>query len=117
MDYQNELSGKIALVTGGTKGAGRAIAERLKNAGAHVVITARNKPKSPHENLHFISADTMTLPLVITNLVKAQDSFDNDAYANCFSESGILFDEGKTQTGRNEIRNGSEREIRNTIRL
>jgi hypothetical protein len=25
-DYYNELSGKIALVTGGTKGAGRAVA-------------------------------------------------------------------------------------------
>ncbi|PWB27383.1 short-chain dehydrogenase [Flavobacterium sp. HTF] len=57
MEYQNELSGKIALVTGGTKGAGRAIAERLKNAGATVIITARNHPESPDADLHFISAD------------------------------------------------------------
>ena len=57
LDYQNELSGKIALVTGGTKGAGRAIAERLKNAGAKVVITARNQPEIPDEDLYFISAD------------------------------------------------------------
>lgn len=57
MDYQNELSGKIALVTGGTKGAGKAIAERLKNAGANVVITARNTPESPNEDLYFVSAD------------------------------------------------------------
>ncbi|HLT88917.1 MAG TPA: SDR family oxidoreductase [Sphingobacterium sp.] len=57
MDYQNELSGKIALVTGGTKGAGRAIAERLKSAGAKVVITARNRPESPDEDLYFIPAD------------------------------------------------------------
>jgi NAD(P)-dependent dehydrogenase (short-subunit alcohol dehydrogenase family) len=34
MIYDNELSGKIALVTGGTKGAGKAIATRLKAAGA-----------------------------------------------------------------------------------
>lgn len=45
----------------------------------------------------------MILPLAITNLVKAQDSFDNEAYANCFSKSGVLFDEGKTHTGRKEI--------------
>lgn len=57
MEYQNELSGKIALVTGGTKGAGRAIAERLKNAGATVIITARNHPELPDADLHFISAD------------------------------------------------------------
>ena len=57
MDYQNELSGKIALVTGGTKGAGRAIAERLLQAGATVIITARNAPERENGKLHFISAD------------------------------------------------------------
>ncbi|GAA6771164.1 SDR family NAD(P)-dependent oxidoreductase [Flavobacterium sp. CGRL2] len=57
VDYQNELSGKIALVTGGTKGAGRAIAERLKNAGATVIISARNQPETPDKELHFIPAD------------------------------------------------------------
>src|SRR5690606_11658608 len=56
-DYQNELTGKIALVTGGTKGTGRAIAERLKSAGAKVVVTARNQPESSDEDLYFISAD------------------------------------------------------------
>ncbi|KAF2519177.1 SDR family oxidoreductase [Flavobacterium salilacus subsp. salilacus] len=56
-NYSNELSGKIALVTGGTKGAGRAIAERLKNAGAKVIITARQQPEVPNEDLYFISAD------------------------------------------------------------
>ncbi|WP_343694307.1 SDR family oxidoreductase [Flavobacterium sp.] len=57
LDYQNELSGKIALVTGGTKGAGKAIAERLKNAGAKVIISARNSPEIPNEDFYFISAD------------------------------------------------------------
>ncbi|GAB3280204.1 SDR family oxidoreductase [Larkinella harenae] len=56
-DFNNELSGKIALVTGGTKGAGRAIAERLLQAGATVIITARNAPEEKNEKLHFISAD------------------------------------------------------------
>lgn len=56
-NFNNELSGKIALVTGGTKGAGRAIAERLLQAGATVVITARNTPEQENSRLHFIAAD------------------------------------------------------------
>lgn len=57
MDYSNELSGKIALVTGGTKGAGKAIAERLLQAGAKVIITARNAPEQENKSLHFIPSD------------------------------------------------------------
>lgn len=56
-NFNNELSGKIALVTGGTKGAGKAIAERLVQAGATVIITARNKPETEISSLHFIPAD------------------------------------------------------------
>lgn len=57
MDFNNELSGKIALVTGGTKGAGRATAERLSDAGATVIITARSKPEDLENSFHFIAAD------------------------------------------------------------
>lgn len=63
-NYSNELSGKIALVTGGTKGAGKAIAERLLQAGATVIITARNAPEEENNSLHFIPSD----------LSKAQDA-------------------------------------------
>jgi NAD(P)-dependent dehydrogenase (short-subunit alcohol dehydrogenase family) len=56
-DFNMELSGKIALVTGGTKGTGKAIADRLLQAGATVIITARNKPENENANVHFISAD------------------------------------------------------------
>ncbi len=56
-NFSNELSGKIALVTGGTKGAGKAIAKRLQAAGASVIITARNKPEHDDRNFYFIAAD------------------------------------------------------------
>jgi 3-oxoacyl-[acyl-carrier protein] reductase len=39
VDWRN----KIAIVMGGTKGIGRAIAKSLAGAGAHVAITARNE--------------------------------------------------------------------------
>ncbi|MEZ0612018.1 nuclear transport factor 2 family protein [Fibrella sp. WM1] len=45
----------------------------------------------------------MSLPKVITDLVIAQNNFDSVAYANCFSETAVVFDEGKTHTGRGEI--------------
>lgn len=63
-NFNNELSGKIALVTGGTKGAGKAIAERLLQAGATVIITARNAPEKENSNMHFISSD----------LIRAEDA-------------------------------------------
>ena len=56
-NFHNELSGKIALVTCGTKGAGKAIAKRLLQAGATVIVTARNKPEIETENPYFVPAD------------------------------------------------------------
>ena len=45
----------------------------------------------------------MNLPKVIEGLVAAQNNFDSVAYAECFSETAVVFDEGKTHKGRKEI--------------
>lgn len=45
----------------------------------------------------------MNLPKVIADLVTAQNNFDSAAYAQCFSETAVVFDEGKTHRGRKEI--------------
>lgn len=45
----------------------------------------------------------MNLPKVIADLINAQNSFDRVTYANCFSETAVVFDEGKTHNGRLDI--------------
>jgi NAD(P)-dependent dehydrogenase (short-subunit alcohol dehydrogenase family) len=54
-----ELSGKVALVTGGTKGIGKAIVKRLKQADATVITTARSSSDDVEAD-QFIQADIST---------------------------------------------------------
>src|SRR3954452_9739588 len=55
-----ELSGRRALVTGGTKGMGEAIVKRLRLAGATVMTTARSKRDELQSPELFIQSDIST---------------------------------------------------------
>ncbi|MBI0297560.1 SDR family oxidoreductase [Streptomyces sp. PRKS01-29] len=55
----DSLSGRRALVTGGTKGTGAAIAARLRTAGATVLVTARSQPEDVPDD-DFVGADLTT---------------------------------------------------------
>ena len=55
----HDLAGRRALVTGATQGVGQAVARRLHDAGATVLVTARRAPSDIEPKL-FVAADLGT---------------------------------------------------------
>ena len=45
----------------------------------------------------------MNLPQLIEEFVKTKNSFDSVAFAECFADTAVVFDEGKTHNGKKEI--------------
>jgi 3-oxoacyl-[acyl-carrier protein] reductase len=51
-----KLDGKVAVVTGGTRGIGRAISVSLAKAGARLVLNYRSNEETAHETVDIIKA-------------------------------------------------------------
>ena len=69
MTDSKALSGKLALVTGASRGIGAATAEALAEAGAHVILVARTGQalEEVEERIHGVGGSATIAPLDLTD--------------------------------------------------
>jgi NAD(P)-dependent dehydrogenase (short-subunit alcohol dehydrogenase family) len=70
-----DLAGRVALVTGASRGIGRAVAVELARRGAHVVISARSQG-GLEETDDAIRAAGGSASILVLDLVKEADAMD-----------------------------------------
>jgi NAD(P)-dependent dehydrogenase (short-subunit alcohol dehydrogenase family) len=66
VSFDLALTGRRALVTGGTNGIGAAVALALRVAGAQVIATARALPDQPVQGVRYLAADLSTAEGALT---------------------------------------------------
>ena len=72
----------LAVVTGGTRGIGRAVADRLAQAGGDVLVLARNPAPSPHRFIACDVADAAAVGAAFAQLTRI------DTLVNCAGIAG-----------------------------
>lgn len=74
MNFDLQLKGQRALVTGGTKGLGAAVVKSLQEVGVQVMTTARSAPDRPLEGVTYVQTDLTTAEGVseLARVVKEQ---------------------------------------------
>jgi 2-deoxy-D-gluconate 3-dehydrogenase len=79
-----DLSGKVAVVTGGNGGIGLGMARGLAKAGARVVVAARNARKSAAAvtELKALGSDAIALSADVTD-EKAVEGLAREVQAQC----------------------------------
>ncbi|WP_438043548.1 SDR family oxidoreductase [Sorangium sp. So ce128] len=82
LDLSKELIGRRALVTGGSRGIGAAIAQRLLDAGARVVVSARSRNEETPAAATFVAGDIRT-----SEGVNAIASVGSDALRKTFGDA------------------------------
>jgi len=77
MSARFSLSGKCAVVTGGSRGIGAAIALGLADAGADVLLTYREKSAEAHDIAHQITAKgrkALAVQMDVTNRLSVEEA-------------------------------------------
>lgn len=70
-----DMTGRVAIVTGGTRGIGRALAEGYVHAGAKVVVASRNTEacKETEEHLRSLGGEVVAIAADMGNLDDVSD--------------------------------------------